>query len=259
MYMDKTYKKYLQKSKNKTVRKVHKNYAIIFFDDMKYNIDDMKAKFNTHIDCIYLPHKKTNVFNEVAIHDGSTDSISVTSNSYVFNAEKIDPTIYSNTTKSFELNIHKPILYDWIKIHKMDTKIVVFDWDHALSITNGVFPPNAFSSLPSSTAYRKTQKVSYQTMNIHVYDVALFLMGGHTRLSGLIQMFSKLHRSGCKIFILTANSIANTSRKEFVKVIQVIIPHFHESHLICSNQPGILLTKSAAIMANPTFCRFTGK
>jgi hypothetical protein len=241
-----------------TVRRRHKDYSLIFFDDMKYNIDDMKTRFASHIECVYLPHKPTNLQLDVAGVDGDASSISRHSNTYVQNAQMLDPKLFTNTTKSFELALHKPILYDWIRIHKSDTKIVVFDWDHALSVTNGVFPPNAFpqgGGVGGAGAYRRTQRVSYQNANIHVYDVAVFLMGGHTRLSGLRRMFAYLYRRGCKVFILTANSIANTSRREFVKVIQVIIPHFRETHLVCSNRgPRVAdSSKSAALCASPAF------
>jgi hypothetical protein len=255
-----SYKKYATKPIHRTtVRRRHKDYSLIFFDDMKYNIDDMKTHFGSHIECVYLPHKPTNLQLDMAATDGDSSSISHHSNTYVQNAQMLDPKLFTNTTKSFELVIHKPILYDWIRIHKRDTKIVVFDWDHALSVTNGVFPPNAFPQGGvgvggGGSSYRRTQRVSYQNANIHVYDVAVFLMGGHTRLLGLRRMFAYLHRRGCKVFILTANSIANTSRLEFVKVIQVIIPHFRETHLVCSNRgPGTNSSKSAALCASAAF------
>jgi hypothetical protein len=265
-----SYKKYIRKSNlapRTTVRRRHKDYSLIFFDDMKYNIDDMKTHFGSHIECVYLPHKPTNLRLDVASIDGDSSSISHHSNTYVQNAQILDAKLFTNTTKSFELEIHKPILYDWIRIHKRDTKIVVFDWDHALSVTNGVFPPNAFPQGGGGggggcggvgggggSSYRRTQRVSYQNANIHVYDVAVFLMGGHTRLFGLRRMFAYLYRRGCKVFILTANSIANTSRTEFVKVIQVIIPRFRETHLVCSNRgPGTDSSKSAALCASAAF------
>jgi hypothetical protein len=259
-----SYKKYIPKSTTTprtTIRRRHKDYSLIFFDDMKYNIEDMKTRFTSHIECVYLPHKPTNLQLDVEAADGDASSISDQSNTYVQNAQMLDPKLFTNTTKSFELALHKPILYDWIRMHKRDTKIVVFDWDHALSVTNGVFPPNAFpqgGGGGGTGAYRRTQRVSYQNANIHVYDVAVFLMGGHTRLSGLRRMFAYLHSRECKVFILTANSIANTSRREFVKVIQVIIPRFHETHLVCSNTGSKVFAKSEAIMQNPEFRRFIG-
>jgi hypothetical protein len=265
-----SYKKYVPKSNlapRTTIRRRHKDYSLIFFDDMKYNIDDMKTRFASHIECVYLPHKPTNLQLDIATADGDASSISDHSNTYVQNAQMLDPKLFTNTTKSFELALHKPILYDWIRMHKHDTKIVVFDWDHALSVTNGVFPPNAFPQGGGGGGggvgggYRRTQRVSYQNANIHVYDVAVFLMGGHTRLSGLRRMFAYLYSRGCKVFILTANSIANTSRREFVKVIQVIIPHFRETHLVCSNRgPRVAdSSKSAALCASPVFRSLVGE
>ena len=251
-------------SNRTTLRNRHKTSSIIFFDDMKYNIDDMKRHFKNHIDCIYLPHKKTNLFREFTNEDIERESMSESSNTYVEHVQKINPNIFTNTTKSFELDIHKPILYNWARAHKKDNKIIVFDWDHALSITNGVFPPDAFPSRLDTNAkhsYRRTQRISYQNANIRIHDIAVFLMGGHTRLLGLNRMFAHLYRRGCKIFILTANSIANTSRPEFVKVIQVIIPHFTESHLVCSNDGTTngSLSKSEAIMKNPAFLKLIQK
>jgi hypothetical protein len=253
-----SYKKYTKKH-NQTIRKSHTPYSMIFFDDMKYNIDDMKSRFGTNIECVHLPHKSTHLLSEVAAMDGDSESISVKSNTYVHNVQQLNATnIYNNTTKSFELAIHKPLLYNWMGNHAGYTKIVLFDWDHALSVTNGVFPPNAFQK-KEADIYRRTQRISYRHANIHVYDVAVFLMGGHTRLSGLNRMFVDLHRRGCNVFVLTANSIANTSRQEFIKVIQVIIPYFRKTHLVCSdNGGGGYTSKSGAILKNPTFKRLIG-
>jgi len=248
------------KHARKTVRQHHKEYSIIFFDDMKYNIIDMNKAFAPHITCVYLPHKKINLFDTAS--DTSIDDPD--DNSYVQQVSLIDPHLFKNTTKSFELAIHKPILFQWAYRHKYQTKIVIFDWDHALSVTNGVFPPNAFSrhsDVFGAGTFRRTRKISYQSANIHLYDIAVFLMGGKTRLSGLIGMFRRLHREGCKIFILTANSIAIDHKREFVKVIQVIIPNFQENHLICSNlgaNSGMTIPKSQALLQNPVFQRLVG-
>jgi len=240
----------------KTIRRNHKDYSIIFFDDMKYNIDDMNNAFKTHITCVYLPHQKSDLLQE----NQDDESITEESNSYIEKVKIFDRELYKKTTKSFELSIHKPLLLDWVNKHTQHTKMVIFDWDHALSVTNGVFPPNAFNEMNRMnipTAFRRSRKVSYKNSNIHLYDVAVFLMGGQTRLSGLIDMFQSLHKQGCHIFILTANSIAIDHRKEFVKVIQVIIPHFQEKHLICSNMGGVnresTIPKSRALLQNPVF------
>ena len=255
-----SYKIYTKHAR-KTVRQRHKEYSIIFFDDMKYNIDDMNKAFAPHITCVYLPHKKINLLDTTS----DTSIADPDDNSYVQQVSLIDPHLFAKTTKSFELAVHKPILFDWTSRHKSHTKIVVFDWDHALSVTNGVFPPNAFRGSgggdSGATAFRRTHKISYQRANIHLYDIAVFLMGGQTRLSGLIAMFRRLHRDGCKIFILTANSIAIDHKREFVKVIQVIIPHFQENHLICSNlggSSGMTIPKSRALLQNPVFQRLVG-
>jgi hypothetical protein len=240
----------------KTIRRNHKDYSIIFFDDMKYNIDDMNNAFKTHITCVYLPHQKSNLLQENP-HD---ESITEDSNSYIEKVKTVDPHLYKKTTKSFELSIHKPLLLDWANKHKSNAKIVIFDWDHALSVTNGVFPPNTFNEmnrLNTATAFRRSRKISYQNANIHLYDVAVFLMGGQTRLSGLIDMFQLLRKQGCHIFILTANSIAIDHRKEFIKVIQQIIPQFQEKYLICSNIGGVnrdyTVPKSRALLHNSVF------
>jgi hypothetical protein len=230
---------------------------------MKYNIIDMNKAFAPHITCVYLPHKKINLFDTTS----DTSIADPDDNSYVQQVSLIDPHLFAKTTKSFELAIHKPILFHWAYQHKYQTKIVIFDWDHALSVTNGIYPPNAFSGNSDAgarervTAFRRTHKISYQSANIHLYDIAVFLMGGKTRLSELIVMFRRLHREGCKIFILTANSIAIDHKREFVNVIQIIIPHFQENHLICSNlggSSGVTIPKSRALLQNPVFQRLVG-
>ena len=115
---------------------------------------------------------------------------------------------------------HLEMLRVWLSTDP-EKKIVIFDWDRTLAVTEGV-------SIPRGTN-------SYEDGGIKSEDVIEYLMGGAERLALLREFFDYCNKWKVTILVITNNgSAVGSSRENFLKLVQMVIPQMDDTRLLAS-------------------------
>jgi hypothetical protein len=126
-------------------------------------------------------------------------------------------------------------LIEWSKRRDIVNKVVIFDWDGTLSVTEGIV-----------IASTNEVEEEHKTYGITSFDIAMYYAGTMNRLNELKRMFNILHKKNVKVYILTNNPIATCnwtkyqkygigpqSRINFFKVVKEFIPQIKEDNILC--------------------------
>ena len=112
---------------------------------------------------------------------------------------------------------HAETLVGWLKTQK--NPIVLFDWDRTITCFDGFAIEN--------------HPFTYSSVGVKLQDVAEYICGGKQRLQILAHVCQRIrNEENGEIFIVTNNPSALSNRKEFVKLVRVIDPHFKDKCLI---------------------------
>ena len=129
---------------------------------------------------------------------------------------------------------HIEDLKDWCMENKKKKKVVFFDWDRTLSVTNGFL------------ALKKYSKKQLQ-------EYLIYILGGKERFQKLQDLFSFLHKKNVVIYILTNNSTAVKHKKTFLDMIKLIDKKFISSHLLYGLKYNHKMDKNGKIMKSNKF------
>jgi len=126
-------------------------------------------------------------------------------------------------------------LIDWSNNKFIKKKVVIFDWDGTLSVTEGIV-------IPSTKEYEQ-ELLNYGITN---YEIALYYAGSINRLNKLKEMFKHLYKKNVQVYILTNNPTASCnwekniqygigpqSRINFFKLVKEFIPQIKEENILC--------------------------
>lgn len=113
---------------------------------------------------------------------------------------------------------HATELLRWVS--KIKNPLILFDWDRTITFFDGF----ALENYPTT----------YSSLGVRIKDVMEYICGGHTRLNFLSEIFSAIRKKG-EIFIVTNNPASINNRREFIKLIRAIDPHFKEKCLLFGN------------------------
>jgi hypothetical protein len=137
-------------------------------------------------------------------------------------------------------------LKEWCKKNKKQEKIVFFDWDRTISITDGFF------YLHNTTKKQLKQYLKY-------------ILGGKERFKELQVLFKYLHKKKVNVYILTNNSTAENknSRNFFLKLVSLMDPKFKLNNLLNSlkylytfNEKGKIIKSNKMLFIENEFSQF---
>jgi hypothetical protein len=114
------------------------------------------------------------------------------------------------------------------KIALTKARTVIFDWDHTLSVLQGL-------RLWGGTARSWTNNLNSEFYSL--LEVAQFCAGTMERFHAMREMFASLRAQGTSIIILSNNGWATTQAKEeFVKILQIYDPELKKEDVVYGDQ-----------------------
>jgi hypothetical protein len=179
---------------------------VIFYDDDPINIIEV-SKLN--IKSILISTKQVNL-NYKERHNYYKNFVN---NTYY---EHYKPP--GTPTEGFNMK-HAEELLLWS--NKITNPIVLFDWDRTITCFDGFVLEN--------------YPTTYSSLGVRIKDVMEYICGGHTRLNFLSHIFSAIRKRNGEVFIVTNNPASINNRREFIKLIRAIDPHFKEKCLLFGN------------------------
>lgn len=122
-------------------------------------------------------------------------------------------------------NTEFDIIYKWIETNKEEEKIILFDFDHTISITDGfiTFDRTNFYTFDNTT---KTQ---------YYNDLLNYIIGKH-RINDIKKLFNFIKEHNVEVRILTNNSIFNDFKFECFIMLKYIIPHIKIDNIFYCNK-----------------------
>jgi len=199
---------------------------VLFFDDAIENIDETN-RHSRRIIPVYLPFDNSFIFKPM-VKRHSFDALhkKYPKNTYLkriyrnslkriyrnsdFTSSDGITNKYSTFTDEDLPSIEQRI-YDWIlNTQSYKKRYVFFDWDHTLNIYNGL----------------KIFDTDTKTLN----DTLLYALGGKERMKNIQNILDFLIKYDVKVYILTANPLAYSSKDDFVTLIQQLMGKSNFTH-----------------------------
>lgn len=226
-----------------------KNKSIRFYDNDKNNFIGNPSN---KIECILIDDKQKNIL----LRNKSYNPYLYFQNymhKYPYENElmkmfSLDDSIFCEINPpSNGINLEKiQELKEWCKKNKKQEKIIFFDWDRTISVTDGFF------YLHKNTKNQLKQYLKY-------------ILGGEERFKELQVLFKYLHKNKVNVYILTNNSTAENknSIKFFLKLVHLIYPKFKSNNLLYGlkylytlNEKGKIIKSNKILFIENEFPQF---
>jgi hypothetical protein len=214
-----------------------KEYLARFYDDDKTNFIGNNYE---NIECILIDPNKPNIlikkkkfhpqvyfYEYIKKNPYDLELIKLAMEHHYITYDEIPP------NNGLEIEHMKALQY-WCLKNKKKKKIVFFDWDKTLSVTNG------FLALKK---YSKKQLKEY----------LLYILGGKERFQKLQDLFYFLNKNNIVIYILTNNGTAVKHKNTFLDMIKLIDKKFISSHLLYGLKYNHKMDKNGKIIKSNKF------
>jgi len=192
----------------------------MFFDDMVYNIEDVKSNFSS-AECVLIDP--------------------TVSQPDLKHREEFSDNTYAQGEETPNINFgfceeHMAMVDAWLP--GKENPYLVFDWDKTLSVIEGL-------GIPQAQAWRTRYILNtYEGNGANIEDAQVFVLGGRARVAMLREFFARVTAPPfhARIVVVTNNKGAcpfvpgelGRNRQEFLRFVRYIIPQFEEKDLVPS-------------------------
>lgn len=195
----------------------------LFFDDSKKHIECFYRENNT----IIQPHL-IEFIHILQPNMYRTQFIKNNPNNIYAPFEKKYACAFRDTVGSISnglFHIEFDIIYKWIQENENEEKIIIFDFDHTISIMDGFVNFN----ITEFNKFDNTTKIQYYN------DLLDYIIGKH-RIDFIKKLFNYLYNHNVEVRILTNNFTFNEYKNECFQMLKLIIPHIKIDNIFYCNK-----------------------
>lgn len=203
---------------------------IRFYDNDATNVMNVKI-YCKSIECFHVSEEPSITENEYM--DSHIENIANITNYTAVSKRMLDHDLASGRAGEIarvSLGITAEMideLIHWSKIPSDEVKRVIFDWDRTITRVEGFLtPPALVEGETIETMFRKSR---YDITPDQIINYII----SPDRIDPLKKLYIELRSNGVEIYILTNNSVAESSMSAFYQIVSLIFP-VPRDHVFCS-------------------------